>query len=72
MKLLLCSDPETKLVCFLICGVQAELESALRKMDADKVKHEQKLQHQTQLLDSRAAKIRKLEGSMSAPLAALS
>ncbi|XP_030587414.1 protein fantom isoform X3 [Archocentrus centrarchus] len=40
---------------------KAELDAALRKMDADKVEYEQKLECQAQLLDTRAAKIRKLK-----------
>lgn len=42
---------------------QAELDAALRKMDADKLEYGQKLERQAQLLDARATKIRKLEGS---------
>lgn len=34
-------------------------------MDADRLEHEQKLERQAQLLDTRAAKIKKLEGSVS-------
>lgn len=34
----------------------------LRKMDADRVEYEHKLGRQAQLLDTRAAKIKKLEG----------
>lgn len=34
----------------------------MRKMDADRVEYEQKLERQAQLLDTRAAKIKKLEG----------
>lgn len=38
------------------------MDAALQKMDADKVKYEQKLECQAQLLDAKATKIRKLEG----------
>lgn len=41
---------------------EAELEAVLKKMDGDRAEHEQKLERQAQLLDRRAAKIRKLEG----------
>ncbi|XP_026166675.1 protein fantom isoform X2 [Mastacembelus armatus] len=43
---------------------KAELESVLRKMQSDKVEYEQKLERQTQLLDTRAVKIRKLEAQL--------
>ncbi|KAM9376439.1 protein fantom [Pholidichthys leucotaenia] len=43
---------------------KAELELALRKMDADKVEYEQKLERQAELLDNRAAKIKKLEAQL--------
>uniref|UniRef100_A0A3B5BLS3 RPGRIP1 like n=1 Tax=Stegastes partitus TaxID=144197 RepID=A0A3B5BLS3_9TELE len=43
---------------------KAELEAALRKKDADKVEYEQKLERQAQLLDTRAAKLRKLEAQL--------
>ncbi|XP_045892940.1 protein fantom [Micropterus dolomieu] len=43
---------------------KAELEAVLRKMDADRVEYEQKLGRQAQLLDTRAAKIKKLEAQL--------
>lgn len=43
-------------------AAEAELEAVLKKMDSDKVNYEQKLEQQAQLLDTRAAKIKKLEG----------
>ncbi|XP_051236764.1 protein fantom isoform X2 [Dicentrarchus labrax] len=43
---------------------KAELEAVLRKMDADRVEHKQKVERQAQLLDARAAKIRKLEAQL--------
>ncbi|XP_047451230.1 protein fantom [Mugil cephalus] len=43
---------------------KVELEAALRKMEADKVEYEQKLQRQTELMETRAAKIRKLEAQL--------
>ncbi|XP_039988659.1 protein fantom isoform X2 [Xiphias gladius] len=43
---------------------KAELEAVLQKMDSDKVGYEQKLERQAQLLDTRAAKIKKLEGQL--------
>ncbi|XP_032404503.1 protein fantom isoform X1 [Xiphophorus hellerii] len=43
---------------------KVELEAALRKMSSDKVGFEQKLERQIQLLDTRAAKISKLEGQL--------
>ncbi|XP_035521640.1 protein fantom [Morone saxatilis] len=43
---------------------KAELEAVLRKIDADRVEHEQKVERQAQLLDARAAKIRKLEAQL--------
>lgn len=46
----------------LCCESQAELEAVLKKMDCGKVEYEQKLERQAQLLDTRAAKIKKLEG----------
>ncbi|CAI5671132.1 unnamed protein product [Oreochromis niloticus] len=42
----------------------AELDAALRKMDADKLEYDQKLERQAQLLDARATKIRKLEAQL--------
>uniref|UniRef100_A0A3Q2VCY0 RPGRIP1 like n=2 Tax=Haplochromis burtoni TaxID=8153 RepID=A0A3Q2VCY0_HAPBU len=45
-------------------GYKAELDAALRKMDADKLEYEQKLERQAQLLDARATKIRKLEAQL--------
>lgn len=45
-----------------ICrGYKAELEAVSLKMKSDKMELEQRLEHQAKLLDSRAAKIRKLE-----------
>lgn len=44
---------------------EAELEAVLKKMDGDRAEHDQKLERQAQLLDTRAAKIRKLEGIYS-------
>lgn len=46
-------------------GHKAELEAVQRKMDSDRVEQEQKLERQAQLLDTRAAKINKLEGMYS-------
>ncbi|XP_070763837.1 protein fantom [Enoplosus armatus] len=43
---------------------KAELEAVLKKMDSDRVEHEQKLERQAQLLDTRAAKIKKLEAQL--------
>ncbi|XP_027131616.1 protein fantom isoform X1 [Larimichthys crocea] len=43
---------------------KAELEAGMRKMDADRVEYEQKLERQAQLLDTRAAKIKKLEAQL--------
>ncbi|XP_036962673.1 protein fantom isoform X3 [Acanthopagrus latus] len=43
---------------------KAELEAVLKKMDGDRAEHEQKLERQAQLLDRRAAKIRKLEAQL--------
>ncbi|XP_069580461.1 protein fantom [Brachyistius frenatus] len=43
---------------------KVELEAATRKMDGDKSEYEQKLKRQAQLLDARAAKIRKLEAQL--------
>uniref|UniRef100_A0A8D0AI71 RPGRIP1 like n=1 Tax=Sander lucioperca TaxID=283035 RepID=A0A8D0AI71_SANLU len=40
---------------------KAELEVVLKKMDGNKVEYEQKLERQAALLDTRAAKIKKLE-----------
>lgn len=45
-------------------GYKAELDAALRKMDADKLEYDQKLERQAQLLDARATKIRKLEAQL--------
>lgn len=42
--------------------MKAELDTVRKKTGADRAEHEQKLQRQAQLLDTRAAKIRKLEG----------
>lgn len=47
---------------------EAELEAVLKKMDGDRAEHDQKLERQAQLLDTRAAKIRKLEGIYSSSL----
>lgn len=41
-----------------------ELEAAVQKMNAEKSDHKQKLEHQAHLLDTRAAKIRKLEAQL--------
>ncbi|XP_044048154.1 protein fantom [Siniperca chuatsi] len=43
---------------------KAELEAVLKKMDSDRVEYEQKLERQAQLLDTRAAKIKKLEAQL--------
>nr|XP_046250662.1 protein fantom isoform X2 [Scatophagus argus] len=43
---------------------KAELEAVRKKMDSDKVEYEQKLERQAQLLDTRAAKINKLEAQL--------
>ncbi|XP_067350059.1 protein fantom [Channa argus] len=43
---------------------KAELEAVLRKMESDKVEYDQKLKQQAQLLDTRAAKIKKLEAKL--------
>ncbi|XP_044213031.1 protein fantom [Thunnus albacares] len=43
---------------------KAELAAVLQKMDSDRLQSEQKLQHQAQLLDTRAAKIKKLEAQL--------
>ncbi|XP_054862342.1 protein fantom isoform X2 [Amphiprion ocellaris] len=43
---------------------KAELDAAVRKKESDKVEYEQKLERQAQLLDTRAAKIRKLEAQL--------
>ncbi|KAK2842876.1 hypothetical protein Q5P01_013076 [Channa striata] len=43
---------------------KAELEAVLRKMESDKVDYKQKLERQAQLLDTRAAKIKKLEAQL--------
>uniref|UniRef100_A0A8C7Z3J3 RPGRIP1 like n=1 Tax=Oryzias sinensis TaxID=183150 RepID=A0A8C7Z3J3_9TELE len=40
---------------------KAELEAVVEKANKDRAEYEQKLKHQTQLLDARAAKIHKLE-----------
>lgn len=53
-------------MCPLLCKV--ELEVVLKKMDSDRAKYEQKLEQQAQLLDTRAAKINKLEGIYSSGL----
>lgn len=53
----------TFVVLFPFLWPQAELDAALRKMDANKLEYDQKLERQAQLLDARATKIRKLEGS---------
>lgn len=41
---------------------QAELDAVLQKMNSDKVEYKQKLERQAQLLDTKTAKIKKLEG----------
>ncbi|KAI3371040.1 hypothetical protein L3Q82_023522, partial [Scortum barcoo] len=43
---------------------KAELDAVLKKMDSEKVEYEQKLERQAQLLDTRAAKIKKLEAQL--------
>lgn len=43
---------------------QAELETLQKKMETDRVQHEQRLQRQAQLLDSRAAKILQLKAKL--------
>ncbi|XP_013878451.1 protein fantom [Austrofundulus limnaeus] len=43
---------------------QAELDSMVQRMNSDRVEYEQKLTQQAQLLDSRAAKISKLEAQL--------
>ncbi|XP_028442097.1 protein fantom isoform X2 [Perca flavescens] len=43
---------------------KAELEVVLKKMDGNKVEYEQKLERQAALLDTRAAKIKKLEAQL--------
>ncbi|XP_054475584.1 protein fantom [Anoplopoma fimbria] len=43
---------------------RVELEAVLKKMEADRVESEQKLERQAALLDSRAAKIHKLEAQL--------
>ncbi|XP_028287906.1 protein fantom [Parambassis ranga] len=43
---------------------KVELEAAMQKMEADKAESEQKLERQAQLLDARAAKIKKLEAQL--------
>ncbi|XP_026222287.1 protein fantom [Anabas testudineus] len=43
---------------------KAELEAVLKKVDSDKLEYEQKLDRQAQLLDTRAAKIKKLEAQL--------
>ncbi|XP_071394998.1 protein fantom [Centroberyx affinis] len=45
-------------------GYKAELEAMSQKMDSDKTEYEQKLERQAQLLDMRAAKIKKLEAQL--------
>lgn len=47
---------------FFAIAFKAELEAVSLKMKSDKMELEQRLEHQAKLLDSRAAKIRKLEG----------
>ncbi len=47
---------------------EAELEAVLKKMNSDKMEYEQKLKRQAQLLDTKAAKINKLEGIYSSRL----
>ncbi|KAF0040743.1 hypothetical protein F2P81_006641 [Scophthalmus maximus] len=43
---------------------KVELEAVVLKMNSDKVEYEQKLERQAQLLDTRTAKIRKLEAQL--------
>ncbi|XP_037307449.2 protein fantom isoform X2 [Pungitius pungitius] len=45
-------------------GYKAELEAVLKKMEADRVTWEQKLEQQVSLLDSRTAKIQRLEAQL--------
>uniref|UniRef100_UPI003AAC1E6D protein fantom n=1 Tax=Centroberyx gerrardi TaxID=166262 RepID=UPI003AAC1E6D len=45
-------------------GYKAELDAVSQKMDSDKTEYEQKLERQAQLLDMRAAKIKKLEAQL--------
>ncbi|KAM3609734.1 uncharacterized protein V6R79_019562 [Siganus canaliculatus] len=45
---------------------QVELETLQKKMEADRVQHEQRLQSQAQILDSRAAKILQLKAKLRA------
>lgn len=47
---------------FSALGNQAEVEAVTRKMDDSKMEYELKLERLALLLDTRAAKIRKLEG----------
>lgn len=48
---------------FELCP-QGEVEALTRKMESDKTEHTVKLEHSAKLLDSRAAKIRKLQGAV--------
>ncbi|XP_069384848.1 protein fantom [Paralichthys olivaceus] len=43
---------------------KVELEAVVRKLNSDKVEYEQKLERQAQLLDTRTAKIKKLEAQL--------
>ncbi|KAM9854863.1 protein fantom [Aulostomus maculatus] len=43
---------------------KAELDAVLQKIDADKAEWKQKLEHQTQLLDMKVTKIKKLEARL--------
>ncbi|XP_040894790.1 protein fantom isoform X2 [Toxotes jaculatrix] len=43
---------------------KAELEAVLQKKDSDRVEYEQKLERQAQLLDTKTAKIKKLEAQL--------
>uniref|UniRef100_A0A1A8G3P5 RPGRIP1-like n=1 Tax=Nothobranchius korthausae TaxID=1143690 RepID=A0A1A8G3P5_9TELE len=44
---------------------KVELEAAVQKMNSNRVEYEKKLAHQAQLLDSRAAKISRLEAQLT-------
>ncbi|KAM8861872.1 protein fantom [Synchiropus picturatus] len=43
---------------------KAELQAVLQKMESDKLEFKKKLEHQGQLLDSREARVKKLEGQL--------
>lgn len=63
-----CDVIQRKLTLPWVSSLEAELEAVLRKMDTDRVEYEQKLERQAQLLDTKAAKIKKLEGISSSGL----